>query len=132
MGRLSCRSEAPSSEICSLSVAFYIDEHVNRAITTGLRLRGIDVLTVQEDQRSGAQDPQLLDRASELGRALFTQDDDFLAEAKRRQASGQPFTGVIFARQLGATIGECISDLEIIAKAGRASDLIGTVVFLPL
>jgi len=38
--------------------------------------------------------------ASELGRVLFTQDDDLLTEATRRQHRGQPFGGVIYAHQL--------------------------------
>jgi predicted nuclease of predicted toxin-antitoxin system len=61
-----------------------MDEHIHRAITIGLRLRGIDVLTVQEDGRAGVSDPLVLDRATELNRVLFTQDDDFLIEANRR------------------------------------------------
>jgi len=32
-----------------VSLAFYMDVHVPRAITSALRLRGIDVLTAQED-----------------------------------------------------------------------------------
>ena len=34
-----------------MSVAIYMDEHVHRAITAGLRLRGVDVVTAQEDGR---------------------------------------------------------------------------------
>jgi hypothetical protein len=30
-----------------MSLSFYMDEHVPKAITNGLRIRGIDVLTVQ-------------------------------------------------------------------------------------
>lgn len=30
-----------------------MDEHIHRAITAGLRMRGVDVLTVQEDQCTG-------------------------------------------------------------------------------
>ncbi len=77
-----------------------MDEHVSRAITVGLRLRGVDVLTAQEDARSGASDPALLDRATELGRVLFTQDDDLLVEAQRRQAGAVPFSGVIYGHQV--------------------------------
>jgi hypothetical protein len=32
-----------------VSLAVYMDEHVHSAITEGLRNRGVDVLTVQED-----------------------------------------------------------------------------------
>jgi hypothetical protein len=41
-----------------MSIALYMDENVHRAVTNGLRLRGIDVLTVQEDKRIGFPDPK--------------------------------------------------------------------------
>ncbi|MFZ0548719.1 MAG: DUF5615 family PIN-like protein [Candidatus Promineifilaceae bacterium] len=63
-------------------IALYMDVHVHRAITNGLRLRGVDVLTAQEDGYRTASDAQLLDRATDLNRVLFSQDDDLLAEAK--------------------------------------------------
>lgn len=109
-----------------------MDEHVPRAVTLGLRLRGVDVLTAQEDGRSGASDPKLLTRATELGRTLFTQDEDLLAEAKRRQLAGDRFAGVVYAHQPAITVGGCVRDLEIVAKAADAEELVGTVVFLPL
>ncbi len=61
-----------------------MDHHVPRAITNGLRLRGVDVLTAHEDKASRLRDPALLDRATELERVLFTQDDDLLTEATQR------------------------------------------------
>jgi len=70
-----------------MSVAFYMDEHVPFAITTGLILRNVDVLTVQEDEHQKADDLVLLDRAMALNRVIFTQDEDFLFEAHRRQRS---------------------------------------------
>lgn len=109
-----------------------MDENVHRAITSGLRLRGVDVLSTQEDGRSGTPDPLILDRAVELGRVLFSQDEDLLAEARKRQAEGQSFPGVIFAHQLHVTIGDCVRDLELIAKAANPGDLVDRVEFLPL
>jgi predicted nuclease of predicted toxin-antitoxin system len=73
-----------------VSVGLYLDEHVHRAIATSLRLRGVDVLTAQEDGRRQVPDPVLLDRATELGRIMFSQDEDFLAEANRRQRERIP------------------------------------------
>ena len=109
-----------------------MDEHVRRAITNSLRLRGIDVLTVQEDNRMGTPDPILLDRATELNRVLFTQDDDFLAIASDRQKEGINFSGVIYAHQQYVTVGDCVRDLEIIAKVGDTEDLANQVQYLPL
>jgi hypothetical protein len=48
-------------------VPLYMDHHVPRAITEGLRLRGIDVITAYEDGASDIDDSALLDRAGELG-----------------------------------------------------------------
>ena len=113
-------------------IALYVNQHVPRAITVGLRLCGIDVVTAYEDGTSEMADPELLSRAGELERVLFTQDDDLLAEAARRQKEGIPFRGVIYAHQLRVPIGICVHDLEIIAKAGEPEDLVNRVQFLPL
>lgn len=113
-------------------IGLYVDEHVARAITEGLRLRGVDVLTVQEDGRRGASDAAVLDRATELGRPLFTQDEDLLIEASRRIARGTDFAGVLYAHQLRATIGDCVRDLVLIATAARQEELRNRVEYLPL
>lgn len=109
-----------------------MDHHVPRAITNGLRLRGVNVLTAHEDGASHLRDPALLDRAAELGRVLFTQDDDLLVEATQRQRREQSFYGVIYAHQLCVSIGDCIRDLELVAKAGRLKDIIEQALLLPL
>jgi hypothetical protein len=115
-----------------MTVAFYLDENVPRQIADGLRLRGVDVLTVQDDGRRNTPDPLLLDRATELARVIFSQDQDFLIEANRRQTEGIYFSGVVFARKIGMTTGDCIRDLEIIAKASDLEDLANQVQYLPL
>jgi predicted nuclease of predicted toxin-antitoxin system len=109
-----------------------MDHHVPRAISLGLRQRGIDVLTAEEDGQRELDDPELLTRATSLGRVMFTMDVDFLIEAARRQRSGEPFAGVVYARQLGITIGKAIEDLEFLFAASNASDLANTVYRLPL
>ncbi len=109
-----------------------MDENVNRAITVGLRQRGIDVLTAQEDGRAGAPDDEILSRSTELGRVLFSQDDDLLREAKQRQVEGVRFSGVIYSHQLRITIGECVRDLELVAEATQPQDLVDSVLHLPL
>ena len=105
--------------------------HVHRAITTGLRLRDVDVLTAQEDGHQTDDDDRLLDRATELQRVLFTQDEDLLAEAKYRQVEGVQFAGVIYAHQLRITIGRCVQDLELIVKAGEPEEIANRVEYLP-
>jgi len=115
-----------------VSVDLYMDVHVRREVTDGLRRRGVDVLTAQEDGADTLPDAQLLDRAGDLGRLLFSQDEDLVAEAVARQRSGQSFKGVVYAHQLKVTIGQCVDDLELISKACDLPELAERVVYLPL
>ncbi len=115
-----------------MSVRLYFDVHVPGAIADGLWLRGVDVLRAQEDGTSEFADPRLLDRATELGRVLFTQDKDFLREANRRHNNGEPFSRIIYVHQLSLTIGECVTDLEVIAKNTEPDEWAGRVEYLPL
>lgn len=87
-----------------MSVALYFDVHVRRVVGETLRLRGVDVLTAQADGYARAPDPRLLDRAMRLQRVLFTQDEDLLAEATRRQRGGGSFAGVVYAHQLRVSV----------------------------
>ena len=73
-----------------MSVGLYMDVHVPRAITDGLRLRRVDVLTAHADGSSRLDDAELLDRASAHGRALFTRDADLLADLRLRQVFLEP------------------------------------------
>jgi hypothetical protein len=115
-----------------MAVALYMDAHIPRGITLGLRMRTVDVLTAQEDGAGTLPDPALLERAAQLGRVLFTFDDDLLLEAVKRQAETKPFSGVIYAHPLRISIGQCIRDLELMAKTGEPKDLQDRVEFLPL
>ena len=109
-----------------------MDVHVPWAITEGLRRRGVDVLTAQEDGGSQLNDPELLDRAATLERVLFTRDEDFLAEGSSRQRAGEAFTGIIYAHQLRVTIGQCVHDLELMARVYEPADMMNRIEHLPL
>lgn len=115
-----------------MSLKLYMDVQVDAAITKGLRGRGLDVLTAQQDGTATLPDPQLLDRALQLGRVVFTRDKDFLREAAQRQRSGQAFAGVVYAHQLNASAGRCVTDLELIALLEEPADYLNRVQYLPL
>jgi predicted nuclease of predicted toxin-antitoxin system len=115
-----------------MPVRLYLDVHVPRAIAVELRRRGVDVLTAQDDGATRLADPDLLDRATALDRVLFSQDDDFLSEATRRQREDIPFVGVVYGHQLRVAISVCVRDLELIAKLSEADELRNRVEHLPL
>jgi hypothetical protein len=92
----------------------------------------VDVLTVQQDERSGISDPEALQRATDLGRVLFSQDTDLLAEAATCWRVGDPFCGVVYAHQRDVPAGVCIRDLELIATLGEVEEFRDRVTYLPL
>lgn len=98
-----------------MTLTLYMDHHVPLAITEGLRRRGVDVLIAYEDGASALEDDALLERATNLGRTLFTQDDDLLILARQRQEAGTPFSGVIYAHQRAITLGQAVRDLHVAA-----------------
>jgi hypothetical protein len=109
-----------------------MDVHVPRAITEGLRLRGVDVLTAQEDGRGTLDDSALLDRVTTLGWVLFSHDRDMLAEAAGRHRERVAFSGLIYAHPTRVSTGGCVRDLELLAKACTQKDFEGRVEYLPL
>ena len=115
-----------------MSVALYFDHNVRAAIASGLRQRGADVLLAIEDGFEEADDPAILGRATELGRVVFTSDDDFLAVACEWLSAGLAFSGLIYVHQLRLTVGQTIADLELIARAGSADDFVNRIEYLPL
>jgi hypothetical protein len=104
--------------------------HVHQGITDGLLSRGVDVLTAQEDGTTRMEDSNLLDRASALGRVLFTNDQDLLRIVPERQRLGVPFAGVIYAPQT-SPLGRVLGDLELCALACEPEDFANGLTYLP-
>jgi predicted nuclease of predicted toxin-antitoxin system len=115
-----------------MPLSVYMDVHIPLAITDGLRRRNIDVVTSQEDATTERDDELLLARASELGRLLFTQDEDFLRIAAEWSRASRPFIGVLYAHQQGASLGRIIEDIELIATCAEPGELANRTTYLPL
>lgn len=109
-----------------------MDVHVPFAITTQLRLREIDILTAQEDGARRTEDSALLDRSTELQRVLVSQDIDLLRIASLRNKTGNSFSGLIYAHQMSATIGQMVRDLELIVRVTSLEEWLNRVEYLPL
>jgi predicted nuclease of predicted toxin-antitoxin system len=115
-----------------VSVSLYLDHNVRAAVATGLRQRGVDVLTAYDDGAAELDDEALLQRAHDFRRVFFTHDEDFLAIADRWLTANRPFSGVVYVHQYRLTVRQLIVELELIAKAGDFEDLQSRVEFLPL
>lgn len=115
-----------------MSLPFYMDVHVPKAITVRLKLKGIDVLTAQDDGRSLLDDASLLKRATELNRILFSQDSDFIVEAAKWQRNDWFFKGIVYGHQMRGSISQYVEDLWLIAEVLNAKDLHNQLIYLPL
>lgn len=112
-------------------LTFYMDHHVHRAITQGLRRRGIDVLTAFEDGTEEEDDELLLVRAAALGRIVVSQDQDFLGLAAEWQRSCRDFPGLVHAVQQSIDIGRTIEYLHLIAELKSPEEMRNQVEYLP-
>src|SRR3954452_5301715 len=115
-----------------MPLAVYMDVHVPRVLTDALRRRGLDVLTSQGDGTAREDDAALLARATELGRVLFSQDQDFLRLAAEWQRDSRPFAGILFAAQQGVSLGHLAADLELLLTCCEPEELRDRVTYLPL
>lgn len=102
-----------------------MDEHVPRAVSEGLRRRGIDVLTTQEAGMLGADDDAQLDYATSRDRVMFTQDEDFL----RLAAAEIAHAGIVYAPQ-GTPIGRMVRGLVLISEVYSAEEMVNRVEYL--
>ncbi len=109
-----------------------MDVHVPAAITDGLRRAGIDVLTAQDDGAARFTDEDLLHRATQRGRLLFTQDEDLLKIAAVWQLQSRMFSGIVYAHQLGPGIGRIIEDLALLSLCAEQDEVLNRVLYLPL
>ena len=106
-------------------IKFYLDEHVSLAVASGLRRRGIDVLTTQDAEMLGASDEAHLQLALEENRVLFTQDADFL----RLDASSFEHAGIVYVKQQ-TPIGYVVRQLTLLYQVLSQEEIQNKVEFL--
>jgi predicted nuclease of predicted toxin-antitoxin system len=107
----------------------YADEHVHAAIVNGLRLRGMDVVTVQERGQGAVDDDILLATATAEGRMMLTNDKDFLRIHSAWMAAGKSHAGIGFLRS-GLSIGEAIRRTLRYASQTAPADAANVLRFL--
>ncbi len=109
----------------------YADVNFRRAIVRGLRERGLDIITAQDDHTDRLSDTALLTHITQLERAILTHDKDFLLIGQLWQEAGIYFYGIIYVAD-GCPIGQCIEEIELLAFAELPESLIGHIRFIPM
>lgn len=108
-----------------MAIKFYCDEHIHPAISTALKNRGADILTAQDVRMLGIADETHLQFAASQGRAIITQDTDFL----RLHKTGIPHAGILFAHQ-SKTLNEIIHGLIRVYQMNTEKEMQNHVEYL--
>jgi predicted nuclease of predicted toxin-antitoxin system len=108
-----------------MAIKYLMDVHVHRAVTEGLRRRGIEVLTAQEAAMQVAQDSELLVFALREQWVIFTNDADFL----RLHAKGVSHGGIVYCHQQ-TSISEMIQGLVLIFQAIEPNQMINQLEYI--
>lgn len=107
-------------------IRFHLDECAPTAIAHGLRRRGIDITTTQEEGLLHVPDESQLDFATREGRVLVTQDADFL----RLHGQGISHRGIVYYDPAEVSIGRIIQGLVLIHGVLEAEDRWDHIEFL--
>ncbi len=110
------------------------DENFNNDIPRGIRRRNpaVDIVRVQDEGLSGADDPTVLEWAAQAGRVLLTHDVSTMTRpAYDRVRQGKPMPGV-FEVSREVPIGVAIEEILVLAECSLAGEWEGQVRYLPL
>jgi hypothetical protein len=108
-----------------------MDVHIPSEITARLRAKGVDVVSAQEDGTDELPDDMLLDRGTELGRAIFTFDVDFHRITSLRLHAHIPFFCVFFAEGGSRQYKLYAEWLEMYALLGEPEEFGNRLIHLP-
>jgi hypothetical protein len=113
---------------------FLADENFNGAVVRGLMrsLPELDVVRVQDERLSGADDTAILEWSAKEGRILLTHDTSTVPPlAHQRVAEGRLMPGVFVARE-SLPVGRVLEELLVIIECSHDGEWEGQVRYLPL
>jgi uncharacterized protein DUF5615 len=115
-----------------MEIRLYIDEDaMSRALVRGLRSRGIDVTTVNEEEMAGQGDTTQLEYALQKERVFYTFNvGDFCRLHREYLTRGKSHSGIIVVNRQRYTIGEQLRFLLNLAKTKSADEMRNQLVFL--
>ena len=110
----------------SEQIRFHLDENVDPAVATALRLQGIDVTTTREMNLLGQPDDVQFNFVCRQRRVIVTHDTDFL----RLAAQNEAHWGVAFCQKGTRSLGEIIRSLTLIYEVLSADEMKSTIEYL--
>lgn len=115
-----------------MRVRLFVDEDAMAdALMTGLRARGVDLLTASEAGTRRLEDDEHLEFAATHGRVLYTfNTSDFYRLHTTWTIQGKSHAGIIFAPQQRYAIGEQMRRLLNLIRVRSSEEMIDNIEFL--
>lgn len=115
-----------------MQVRLFVDEDAMAdALMTGLRARGVNLLTASEAGTRKLEDEEQLASSAAQGRVLYTFNiSDFYRLHTTRTTHGKSHAGIIFAPQQRYSVGEQMRRLLKLIRLRSAEEMIDNVEFL--
>ena len=108
------------------TIRFHLDENCPQGIADALRRHGVDVTTTPDVELLGVTDEEQLRFAVGQGRAIFTQDKDFLKLA----GQGVEHHGILYCRQQARSLGDIVRGLLLVWEVYEPDELKNKVEYL--
>lgn len=106
-------------------LTFYADENISKAIISGIRRRGISIISTPEADNLGISDEEHFQYASKNQYVLLTRDDDFLKLA----STADHHAGIAYAR-MGITVGQIISAILLVSETMDQNSIQNQIMYL--
>jgi hypothetical protein len=115
-----------------MQIKLFIDEDMmSRSLIKGLRARGIDVISVLDEQRIGFDDASQLKYSTQLNRVLCTSNiRDFYQLHVEYIEQDRKHAGIIFVPQKRFSVGEQIKRLLVLIATKSPDQMQSNVEFL--
>lgn len=107
-------------------VTIQADEHIPYAVVKGLRSRGVEIYSLDEEDLKGILDEPLLQFCLEQGRILLTNDTDFIELTKSRKHAG-----IIYLTEQLTPIGEIIRSVLLILNRHANEEFPNSIFYIP-
>lgn len=102
------------------------DEHIPYAVVRGLKAKGIEAVSIHEENISSISDAHLLDYCTQKGRIILTNDSDFLKLAKTKSHSG-----IVYLLSQYTTVGDIIRAIVRLIDTYSTEDFSDAIFYIP-
>jgi len=122
-----------------MPLKFYLDTHIAKVVVVQLRNRGIDAVRCEEVGMAAAKDFEHLEYATQEGRVMVTQDDDFARFHAQWLQEAKSHGGIMILpkelkaqAQISYAVRELLAYYEIVDTGGGTikDDIAGQLIFL--